>query len=181
MTTMLDHPPVPVTDLRHTAIVSPVGLLTAVGGTAPDGFALTGIYFPDHVHGPADGTLGRRVDPTAPDFGAARDQLGAYFAGDRTVFELALAPAGPPFRQRVWAMLRTIPYGGTRSYGALAAELGDVNLARAVGTANARNPLSIVVPCHRVVGSSGMLTGYAGGLERKAFLLALEQRGHALF
>lgn len=171
----------PATLLRHTVLDTPVGALTVVGGTTPAGFALTGVYFPDHVHGPADGTLGSRLPADAPEFADARQQLGEYFAGDRTEFQLRLAPTGPAFRQRVWALLRAIPYGATRSYGALAAELGDVRLARAVGTANARNPLSIVVPCHRVVGSAGTLTGYAGGLERKAFLLAWEQRDSALF
>ncbi len=168
------------TDLRHTTIDSPVGPLTVVGGTTPDGFALSGVYFPAHRHGPTPELLGR-PDRTSVDFEAARDQLGGYFAGDRTSFSLPLAPVGPAFRQRVWALLRTIPYGDTRSYGALAADLGDIRLARAVGTANARNPLSILVPCHRVVGSSGTLTGYAGGLERKAFLLAWERRATALF
>ncbi|WP_111767262.1 methylated-DNA--[protein]-cysteine S-methyltransferase [Nakamurella deserti] len=171
----------PVTDLRYTSVDSPVGALTVVGGSTSDGFALTGIYFPAHVHAPSPERLGRRADSGAADFDAIRRQLAEYFAGDRTVFDLTLAPAGPPFRQRVWALLRNIPYGSTRSYGDLAAELGDVRLARAVGTANARNPLSIVVPCHRVVGAAGTLTGYAGGLERKAFLLAWERRADALF
>ena len=103
-----------------------------------------------------------------------RVQLGEYFAGERRDFELPLAPVGNPFRQRVWSLLREIPYGQTRSYGDLARQLGDRNLAQAVGAANARNPLSIIVPCHRVVGAAGQLTGYAGGLDRKHFLLGLE-------
>lgn len=171
----------PVTDLRHTMLDSPVGALTVVGGATADGFALTGLYFPAHVHAPTAALLGRPVPGPSPEFDPVRGQLAEYFGGGRTDFDLAMAPAGPPFRQRVWALLRAIPYGSTRSYGDLAAELGDSRLARAVGTANARNPLSIVVPCHRVVGSAGTLTGYAGGLERKAFLLAWERRADALF
>lgn len=169
------------TDLRHTVVGSPVGDLTVVGGTTPDGFALTGLYFPGHRHPPDRDSLGRAAPARAPEFDPVRDQLAGYFDGGRTVFDLVLAPVGPPFRQRVWDLLRTIPYGRTRTYGELAAALGDARLARAVGTANARNPLSIVVPCHRVVGSSGTLTGYAGGLDRKAFLLSWEQRADGLF
>lgn len=171
----------PATDLRHTAVGSPVGPLTVVGGDVPGGFALTGVYFAGHTHPPDAAALGRPVPVTAPEFAAVRRQLAEYFDGHRTVFELTLAPMGPVFRQRVWALLRQIPFGTTRSYGALAADLGDPRLARAVGSANARNPLSIVVPCHRVVGAAGTLTGYAGGMERKAFLLAWERRGDALF
>ena len=103
-----------------------------------------------------------------------RVQLGEYFAGERREFDLPLAPVGNPFRQRVWSLLREIPYGQTRSYGDLARQLGDRNLAQAVGAGNARNPVSIIVPCHRVVGAAGQLTGYAGGLDRKHFLLGLE-------
>ena len=105
-------------------------------------------------------------------------QLVEYFAGERTSFDLPLAPTGSDFQQKVWAALRTIPYGDTWSYGRLAEAIGQPGAARAVGLANGRNPISIVVPCHRVVGSSGKLTGYAGGVERKAFLLDLE-RGSA--
>ena len=104
-----------------------------------------------------------------------RAQLAEYFAGERTRFDLELAPAGTPFQLEVWEALRRIPYGGTRSYGELAAELGRPGSARAVGAANARNPISIVVPCHRVVGSAGALTGYAGGVEAKRALLDLER------
>lgn len=154
---------------RHRMLDSPIGPLTLVGS----GSSLTALYFPGHTHGPAAGTLG---DPDEGAFPAAVAQLGEYFAGARTEFELELAPTGNPFQQRVWALLRQIPYGRTRTYGQLAAELGDLRLARAVGAANGRNPLSIVVPCHRVVGASGKLVGYAGGLERKAYLLNLESR-----
>lgn len=107
---------------------------------------------------------------------AAR-QITEYFAGARRDFDLPLAPDGNPFQQRVWSLLRGIPYGQTRSYGELARHLGRPGAARAVGSANARNPLPIVVPCHRVIGADGTLTGYAGGLRLKAFLLELERRG----
>src|SRR4029077_20562880 len=106
-----------------------------------------------------------------------RDQLAAYFAGERTRFHLDLRPVGDPFKQKVWALLQEIPYGETCSYGDLARLLGDRNLAQAVGHASALNPISIVVPCHRVVATDGKLTGYAGGLERKRFLLELEGAG----
>src|SRR5205085_9923425 len=104
-------------------------------------------------------------------------QLREFFAGERTAFELPLRPAGTPFQRAVWDALLEVPYGETTGYGALAQRLGRPGAARAVGLANARNPLAIVVPCHRVVGASGALTGYAGGLERKRFLLELEARG----
>ena len=168
-------------DRRHTVLDSPVGPLTVTGGDTADGFAVAGIYFAGHTHPPAAASLGRAVRTIGADFDELQGQLGDYFAGDRTTFTVRLAPTGSPFQHRVWKLLREIPYGATRSYGELATTLGDVRLVRAVGTANARNPLSIVVPCHRVVGTAGALTGYAGGMERKAFLLAWERRGDALF
>jgi methylated-DNA-[protein]-cysteine S-methyltransferase len=152
----------------HTVIASPLGDLTAV---AEDG-ALTGLYFERHLRGPKPEELGTSSEAG---FEEVRRQLGEYFAGERTGFELALAPRGNDFQHRVWGLLRRIPFGETRSYGELARELGDVALAQAVGAANARNPLSVIVPCHRVVGADGGLTGYAGGLERKRFLLDLEE------
>jgi methylated-DNA-[protein]-cysteine S-methyltransferase len=153
---------------RHTVVGSPLGPLTLV---ADGGGALTGVYFEDHLRGPSPAALGPR-DETG--FDEARRQLAEYFAGERQRFDLPLAPRGEPFRQRVWRLLAQIPYGETRSYGQLARELGDSALAQAVGSANGRNPLSVIVPCHRVVGADGALTGYAGGLERKRFLLELE-------
>jgi methylated-DNA-[protein]-cysteine S-methyltransferase len=113
--------------------------------------------------------------PTAPVLRAAVAQLADYFAGERSTFELPLAPPGTAFQRRVWAELARIPYGTTTTYGALALRLGDPHCVRAVGLANGRNPIGIVVPCHRVVGSDGRLRGYAGGIERKQALLALEQ------
>jgi methylated-DNA-[protein]-cysteine S-methyltransferase len=154
--------------VTNTTITSPIGDLTLV---AADG-ALTGVYFPGHRHGPDAGTFGERDDGV---FAEAVRQLGEYFAGDRTRFDLPLAPRGDAFQQKVWMLLRDIPYGQTRNNGQQAEALGDRNLARAVGAANGRNPLSIIVPCHRVIGADGNLVGYAGGLDRKRFLLALEE------
>ena len=104
-------------------------------------------------------------------------QLTAYFAGELHTFNLPLAPQGTPFQQQVWAYLQTIPYGRTTTYGTIATELGNPNSSRAVGAANGRNPIAIIVPCHRVVGSNGKLTGYAGGLPIKEALLGLERNG----
>jgi methylated-DNA-[protein]-cysteine S-methyltransferase len=129
-------------------------------------------------HDPMIGADWTRADD-APLLVEARRQLAAYFAGELKEFDLPLAPRGTPFQQRVWEELRRIPYGTTISYGELARRLGQPNAARAVGLANGRNPIGIVVPCHRVVGASGQLTGYGGGLERKAALLALEAAARA--
>ena len=108
--------------------------------------------------------------------GAAMEQIAAYFAGTLRQFSLALAPQGTPFQQAVWRALQDIPYGETTSYGALARQLGKPQAARAVGAANGQNPLALVIPCHRVVGSTGKLIGYAGGLDIKQALLAFERR-----
>jgi methylated-DNA-[protein]-cysteine S-methyltransferase len=108
-------------------------------------------------------------------------QLRDFFAGKRKEFELPLDMRGTEFQKSVWEQLLAIPFGETRSYGELAKHLGDVKAARAVGAANGRNPISIVVPCHRVIGASGKLTGFAGGLQAKAFLLELEQSSRSLF
>jgi methylated-DNA-[protein]-cysteine S-methyltransferase len=114
------------------------------------------------------------VDGSSPILEATR-QLDEYFAGDREDFDLPLDPVGTPFQHEAWAVLRTIPFGQTMTYGEQARRLGDPNKSRAVGAANGRNPLSIVVPCHRVIGSTGKLTGFAGGLDVKAWLLTHEQ------
>ena len=151
----------------HTTRPSPIGPLTLV---AQDG-VLAAVYTAEHRRAPDPSTHGRR---DAAGLEAAADALDAYFAGDLTAFDLPLAARGTPFQERVWAALREIPYGSTASYGQLAAELGAPGASRAVGAASGRNPVSIVVPCHRVVGSTGAITGYAGGVERKRFLLALE-------
>ena len=152
----------------HTVIGSPVGELTLVGTDD----ALTGVYFDGHRRRPGQETFGPRVQGG---FEETTRQLGEYFAGERTAFDLPLAPEGDEFHRRVWDLLARIPYGETRSYGDLARELGDPSLAQAVGAANGRNPLCVVVPCHRVVGADGSLVGYAGGLDRKRFLLDLEE------
>lgn len=155
----------------HTVIDSPVGDLTLV---AEDG-ALVGLYMVAHRR-PATAAVGERA---SDGFQAATEQLGEYFAGERREFDLRLAPLGNAFQLRVWDALGTIPYGRTWTYGDLAEAVGDRRLAQAVGSANARNPLGIVVPCHRVIGADGSLTGYAGGLERKRLLLALEDPARA--
>ena len=152
----------------HTVVPSPLGDLTLV---AQDG-ALAAVHMDGDKRVPDPAVLGERDDSG---FGEVVRQLTQYFARERTVFELPLAAVGNAFEQRVWALLREIPYGQTRSYGDLARALGDVGFSQAVGAANGRNPLGIVVPCHRVVGADGSLVGYAGGLERKRFLLALEE------
>ncbi|MCD2441459.1 methylated-DNA--[protein]-cysteine S-methyltransferase [Agromyces sp. SYSU K20354] len=156
---------------RHATLTRALGELLVVA----DGGALSGIYFPAHWHPPAADTIGVEVDARGDAlitrFG---EQLAEYLDGTRTTFDLPLAPTGDEFQQAVWAMLRDIRFGETTTYGTLAARLGDRNLARRVGGAVGRNPLSIVVPCHRVVGADGSLTGYAGGLERKRLLLELE-------
>ena len=121
---------------------------------------------------------GWREDPEA--LAEPVRQLRAYFAGELHNFDLPLAPEGTPFQLRVWRELRNIPYGQTISYGELARRIGSPNGSRAVGLANGANPISIVVPCHRVIGSNGKLTGYGGGLENKELLLALEKE-HQLF
>jgi methylated-DNA-[protein]-cysteine S-methyltransferase len=152
--------------VRHTVIGSPIGELTVVA----DDDAVTGLYFADQRRRPKD--VGERTDEG---FEAAATQLREYFAGTRTRFDLPLSPHGDEFDMRVWALLATIPYGQTRSYGELARELGDSSLAQAVGAANGRNPLAVLVPCHRVIGADRSLTGYAGGLDRKRYLLELEE------
>ena len=151
-------------NIRSAVIQSPFGplKLQAIGD------AISAIGFADE---PADAPDRRSADELLQ---AAAIQLDAYFAGRRRQFDLPLAPAGTAFQQRVWAALREIPFGDTDSYGALAGRIGAAGSARAVGAANRSNPIAIVVPCHRVIGSDGALTGYAGGLERKRRLLLLE-------
>ena len=165
----------------HTVIDSVVGSLTLVA----DEGAIVGLYMNLQRHRPADDDLGdleprgREAEP----FKAAADQLDAYFAGELTSFDLPLAPVGSEFQQRVWAALQEIPYGQTESYGELAERIGSPGGARAVGLSNGKNPIGIIIPCHRVVGADGSLTGYGGGLDRKKQLLDLETRvgGAALF
>lgn len=149
-------------------IDSPIGPLTLAG---TDGM-LSHLLMLNHSHAPDD-TGWHRDDTAFPD---VVEQLGAYFAGDLTEFDLAYTMAGTEFQRRVWTALLTIPYGHTRSYGELADQIGSPNASRAVGLANGRNPISIIVPCHRVIGANGSLTGYGGGIDRKRALLDLERR-----
>ena len=161
------------TTKQHTVIDSPYGPLTLV---ADDG-VLCGLYMTDQRHRPAEETFGTRTQ--AP-FAAAEEELEAYFAGELKEFTLELDLHGTPFQRSVWSHLRKIPYGETRTYGELADALGNPTASRAVGLANGRNPVGIIVPCHRVVGANGGLTGYGGGLDRKQRLLDFES-GSALF
>ncbi|MGB3331445.1 MAG: methylated-DNA--[protein]-cysteine S-methyltransferase [Mycobacterium sp.] len=149
-------------------IDSPIGPLTLAGN---DG-KLSHLLMLDHSHAPSR-TGWARDDTAFPD---AVEQLAAYFAGDLTEFDLTYEMAGTDFQRRVWTALLTIPYGHTRSYGQLASQIGSPTASRAVGLANGRNPISIIVPCHRVIGSNGSLTGYGGGIDRKRALLGLEQQ-----
>ena len=148
--------------VRYTSLDSPLGLLLLSG----DGGALARIDF-----GGEPGAGWERDDDA---FAEAVAQLAGYFAGDRTLFDLPLAPHGTPFQLRVWRELRRIPYGGTITYAELARRAGRPAAIRAAGHANGRNPLPVIVPCHRVVGSDGTLTGYGGGLDAKRLLLELE-------
>jgi methylated-DNA-[protein]-cysteine S-methyltransferase len=158
----------------YATLPSPVGELLL---TAEDA-GLTRVYFERHVHGermapdwqPAAGSAA----PAADVLVEARRQLDAYFAGALTTFTVPLAPSGTPFQQRVWMALRELAFGDTVSYAEIARRIGAADAVRAVGAANGRNPLSIIVPCHRVVGADGALTGFGGGIERKRWLLQHE-------
>jgi methylated-DNA-[protein]-cysteine S-methyltransferase len=153
----------------YSVFDSPIGDLLLVG----DGAALGGLYFPSSTKAPVQDPAWQCDDGV---FGGVTTELRAYFAGELTEFSLVLAPRGTPFQQRVWSALQTIPYGTTTSYGQLAVALGDPRAVRAVGLANGRNPIPIIIPCHRVIGADGSLTGYGGGMDRKQWLLALEGR-----
>ncbi|WP_369274348.1 methylated-DNA--[protein]-cysteine S-methyltransferase [Streptomyces sp. R11] len=161
---------------QHTLVDSPYGPLTLV---AEQG-VLCGLYMTDQRHRPAEETFGTRDESL---FREAEDQLRAYFAGELKEFTLELRLNGTPFQRSVWEQLRKIPYGETRSYGELADTLGNSGASRAVGLANGKNPIGIIVPCHRVVGANGGLTGYGGGLARKQRLLDFEngRAGTVLF
>ncbi len=148
-----------------TIVESPVGALTLVS----DGAGLTQLTFPGHRVAFASAPAG--ADAVLDQ---ARRELELYFTGKLKAFQVPLAASGTAFQQRVWAALRDIPYGQTRTYAQQAAAIGAPKASRAVGSANGRNPVSIIVPCHRVIGAAGALTGYAGGTARKRFLLELE-------
>ena len=160
--------------LFYTFMDSPVGPLLLAG----DGESLTHLGF-------SSGAKARGADPSWQRrdglFTQPVKQLGEYFAGTRKNFDLPLAPRGTDFQRQVWAALREIGYGETCSYGAIAQSIGNANAVRAVGAANGSNPIAIVVPCHRVIGANGSLTGFGGGLDTKRFLLDLERRHSGLF
>lgn len=158
-----------------TRFPSPLGELVLTAS----GTALTGVYFPTPRHASIlkKGTGWLEDDGRSPAselLARARQQLTEYFARTRTAFDVPLDPPGTAFQRRVWDALRTIPYGATSSYSDLARRLGDGRATRAVGAANGKNPIPIIVPCHRVVGARGELTGFGGGLDRKRWLLEHE-------
>jgi methylated-DNA-[protein]-cysteine S-methyltransferase len=155
--------------IRYAQIPTPQGMLLA---TARDG-ALTGLYFESQKYFPKIGPAWRE-DPEAAPLAQCARQVGEYFDGTRTIFDLPLAPEGSDFQRRVWQQIAAIAYGETITYSELAARSGAPGSARAAGAATGRNPISIVVPCHRVLGADGSLTGYAGGLPRKTRLLEIE-------
>lgn len=153
--------------IRYRMIDSPIGFLTLAGR----GPVLTNLRMVDQTYEPnrADWALDDRAFPDAV------EQLGAYFAGELKEFELRLEFGGTPFQRNVWEALRTIPYGETRSYGEIAQQIGSPTAYRAVGLANGHNPIAVIVPCHRVIGANGGLTGFGGGLDRKRSLLDMEK------
>lgn len=151
----------------HSTAQTVLGELTLVRNV----IGLLGIYFPHHWYRPDAATFGPRHHDG---FAEAKAQLNEYLSGERREFALPQAVSGDPFQRAVWALIASIPYGETTTYGELAVQLGGTTTAQQVGAAVGRNPLSIVVPCHRVVGRNGKLTGYAGGLARKRYLLDLE-------
>lgn len=160
-----------MSDTRHSVIASPVGTLTLVAAER----GLVAVLWPEERAGRVPIASGTH-DPAQPVLAEAARQLRSYFAGELRAFDLPLAPEGTPFQRSVWRALGDIPYGATATYGDIATALGNPAATRAVGAANGRNPLSIVLPCHRVVGSSGALTGFAGGMAAKRWLLAHEAR-----
>lgn len=157
--------------LVYTTLESPLGELLLAGDG--DGESLHGLYM---QHGRRPVKVAAHWRRSATPFALLRSELDEYFGGERTAFDVALTLRGTPFERRVWSELRKIPYGETASYGEIAARIGQPGAARAVGLANARNPIAVIVPCHRVIGADGSLTGYGGGIARKRLLLDLEQR-----
>ncbi len=154
--------------LFYTSLDSPIGELLLLG----DGDALHGLHIQE---GRRPRTIAPQWQRSAAPFTDVRAQLREYFAGDRVTFDTPLAIDGTQFERRVWRALQEIPYGETVSYGEIARRIGQRSASRAVGLANGRNPIALIVPCHRVIGADGTLTGYGGGLERKRLLLELER------
>lgn len=163
----------PTGGTEHTVLATPLGDLTVVRQVG----ALTGLYFPGHWPRPDRAGFGARTDRG---FEQVARQLGEYLDGRRDTFDLRLEPHGTPFQRRVWDLIAQVPYGRTTSYAELARRLGGDATPQEVGAAVGSNPLSILIPCHRVIGSTGKLTGYAGGLARKRALLDLEQAENLL-
>lgn len=157
----------------YIEVATPIGQLVV----ASEDDAIVGVYMESHRHGPVDrDSWLPDVNETRPVLNASRVQLEEYFGGRRMAFDLKLRARGTEVQQSVWKVLSDIPFGETRSYGEIAAIIGNPKASRAVGAANGRNPISIIVPCHRVIGSNGSLTGFGGGIERKEWLLAHEAR-----
>jgi methylated-DNA-[protein]-cysteine S-methyltransferase len=156
--------------VRHAFAPTSLGELVLVA----EDDALAGLYFPGHWYPPSAEAIGERAD-NDPFLRGVAEQLVEYLDGSRVSFDVPVRTHGNELQEKVWAILREIPFGETTSYGAIALQLGDRNLAQAVGQAVGHNPVSIVIPCHRVVGATGKITGFAGGLERKRALLALEE------
>jgi methylated-DNA-[protein]-cysteine S-methyltransferase len=157
-----------VTKIYYQVVSAPIGDLMLVS----NGEALTGVYMSDQTHGLQPQADWQRDEA---EFDSIAKQLAAYFAGDLRDFDLPLAPRGTEFQQKVWRELCRIPFGETISYGELARRIGQPGASRAVGLANGRNPIGIIIPCHRVIGADGSLTGYGGGLDRKKWLLEHEK------
>ena len=154
--------------ILYTLLSTPIGDVIVWG----DGEGVSGLEFTDLFRATDVRTRCKRDDAA---FESVATQLAAYFAGELTTFDVPLAISGTPFQQRVWTALRAIPFGSTTTYGTLAAQLGVPRATRAVGAANGRNPISIIIPCHRLIGADGSLTGYGGGMHRKQWLLAHER------
>lgn len=167
--------PRPAAIRRHATVPTDIGELLVVAERDDTGEAVVGIYFPGHWYPPAAETIGEPVDWATDElFVRVGRELAAYLTGRSTAFSVPVRTHGDHFSERVWDLLAGIPYGATTTYGELAARLGNRNLAQRVGQAVGHNPVSILIPCHRVIGADGSLTGYAGGLERKRLLLELE-------
>lgn len=166
--------------VRHGKIGTVLGELTVV----MEDEAVTGIYFENHEHLPDESAFGTAIDTTVDATSVellqtVKREMDEYLSRERTEFSVALRPQGSQFSLDVWALLQEIPYGHTQTYGELAEKMGNRHLAQRVGQVVGRNPLSIFIPCHRVIGADGSLTGYAGGLDRKRFLLELEEPAEA--
>lgn len=156
---------------RHAVVPTELGELTMVA----DGDRLAAIYFPAHWHLPPESDYGESTTADDPLFARAARELNEYVAGERHDFDIPIVTNGDDFSEKVWALLLEIPYGATTTYGALATRLGNPRLAQRVGQCVGHNPISVIIPCHRVIGADGSLTGYAGGLDRKRRLLEIEE------